>query len=257
MKIDRRRFLKTSAITVGALAVGGGACYVASRRLAPGLDDVVEAAGTVYTARFGDDLAATLLQDTWRAYEALEIPDIGGEANLNTQNLAYAAYTLAMYRALEPRGQTVEDVGRMIYELYEAMTDYPGWLLGLIGRLKYGQSYGEQWREQAARSQQRQYPGDWVFTYVEGDGVEFDYGLDFSECGICKLYHAYGADELTPYMCLSDEVVSRAFDRGLVRYKTIAEGDGTCDFRYKRGRETFVYPLRDGWPPRFAGQGTG
>ena len=52
-------------------------------------------------------------------------------------------------------------------------------------------------------------------------------------------------------MCLSDEVVSRAFNRGLVRYKTIAEGAETCDFRYKRSRETFVYPLRDGWPPQF------
>jgi len=252
MKVDRRRFLKTSAIAVGALAVGGGACYVASRQLAPGLDDVVEAAINVYTARFGDDLAATLLEDTWRAYEALEIPHIGGEENLNTQNLNYSAYTLAMYQVLKPRGQTVEDVGRMIYELYEAMTDYPRWLLRLIGRLKYGTSYQERWKEQAARSQQCQYPGDWVFTYVEGDGEEFDYGLDFTECGIYKLYHAYDADELTPYMCLSDEVVSRAFDRGLVRYTTIAEGAEKCDFRYKRDRETFVAPLRDGWPPVFA-----
>jgi hypothetical protein len=52
-------------------------------------------------------------------------------------------------------------------------------------------------------------------------------------------------------MCLSDYVVSCAFDRGLVRYKTIAEGAEVCDFRYKQGRETFVYPLRDGWPPKF------
>jgi hypothetical protein len=37
-----------------------------------------------------------------------------------------------------------------------------------------------------------------------------------------------------------------------VRYHTIAEGDGKCDFRYKKGRETFVYPLRKGWPPKFS-----
>jgi hypothetical protein len=48
-----------------------------------------------------------------------------------------------------------------------------------------------------------------------------------------------------------DGVVSKAFDRGLVRYKTLAEGAEVCDFRYKAGRETFLYPLRDGWPPRF------
>jgi hypothetical protein len=117
--------------------------------------------------------------------------------------------------------------------------------------LKYGKKNQERWREQAAESQKRQYPGDWVFTFVEGDGKEFDYGLDFTECGICKLYHAQGADELTPYLCLMDDVVSKAFDRGLVRHKTLAEGADVCDFRYKAGRETFVYPLRDGWPPQF------
>ena len=88
-------------------------------------------------------------------------------------------------------------------------------------------------------------------TFVEGDGATFDYGLDITECGICKLYQAQGAGELARYLCLSDYVVSRAFGRGLVRYKTIAEGARVCDFRYKQGRETYVHPLRDGWPPTF------
>ena len=66
-----------------------------------------------------------------------------------------------------------------------------------------------------------------------------------------RLYDAQGADELAPYMCLSDYVVSQTFGRGLVRYKTVAEGAEVCDFRYKQGRETFVYPLRNGWPPQF------
>ena len=52
-------------------------------------------------------------------------------------------------------------------------------------------------------------------------------------------------------MCLSDYVVSKAFNRGLVRYKTIAEGAEKCDFRFKKGRETIVYPLNKGWPPLF------
>ncbi len=36
----------------------------------------------------------------------------------------------------------------------------------------------------------------------------FDYGLDVTECGIVRFYHAQDADELAPYMCLSDCVVS-------------------------------------------------
>jgi hypothetical protein len=128
-------------------------------------------------------------------------------------------------------------------------------MLRLVGGLRYDEGYVEQVRAAAAESQQRRYSGDWVCTFVEGDGETFDYGLDVTECGICKFYHAQGADELAPYMCLSDYVGSCAFDRGLVRYKTIAEGAEVCDFRYKQGRETFVYPLRDGWPPKFIAGG--
>ena len=87
--------------------------------------------------------------------------------------------------------------------------------------------------------------------FIEGNNEEFDYGLDITECGICKLYAAYGVEKLSRYMCLSDYVISKAFNRGLVRYNTIAEGAEKCDFRYKKGRETFVYPLRKGWPPDF------
>ena len=156
-----------------------------------------------------------------------------------------------MYRVLKARGQTTEEVGKIIYEAFEATVDLPGWLCGVVGRLKYGKKNEERWRAQAGESQKHQYPGDWVFTFVEGDGQEFDYGLDFTECGICKYYHTQGADELTPYLCLMDGVVSKSFGLGLVRHMTLAEGADICGFRYKAGRETFLYPLRDGWPPKF------
>jgi hypothetical protein len=106
-------------------------------------------------------------------------------------------------------------------------------------------------KEAAEKTQERRYPGDWVATFVEGDGEQFDYGLDVVECGICKFYRTQNAEELTPYMCLSDYILSDAFARGLVRYKTLAEGDDVCDFRFKKGRGSFVNPLRNGWPPIF------
>jgi hypothetical protein len=257
MKVDRRAFLRIAAAAVGGIVVvGGGAFCALSRGGTDLLTMYREAAGEVYAARFGQD-AEILLAYTWRNYQALhaELPDIGGEENVNTENLDMAAYCLAMYRALQTRGQTLEQSGRIIYETAEAIFSYPPWVLEALGRAMYGKRYEKSLREQASRSQQRRYPGDWVFSYVEGDGREFDYGLDFTECGICKLYHVQGADELTPYLCLSDEVSSRMFNRGLVRFKTLAEGAGVCDFRYKRGRETWVYPLRNGWPPQFARPG--
>jgi len=251
-KINRRSFLKLSAMTAGTAIVGGGVGYALLRDPDP-LADFYASTEKVLCTRFGQSRAKGLVHDIRREYEALtlEAPTIGGEDNIFTEWLTYGVYYLAVYRILASQDQSVEQVGRIIYETYETMADRPRWLIDLVGSLKYGQGYVERLRPAAVESQQRGYPEDWGCTFVEGDGETFDYGLDITECGICKFYHAQGADELAPYMCLSDYVVSQAFGRGLVRYKIIAEGAVVCDFQYKQGRETFVYPLRDGWPPNF------
>jgi hypothetical protein len=251
-KITRRSFLKLSAATAGIAILGGGVGYALLRDPDP-LADFYTSTEKVLSARFDQSRAKTLVQDIRQEYKALalEAPYIGGEENIFTEWLTYGVYYLAVYRILASQDQSVEQVGRIIYETYEVMADRPQWLIDLAGGLKYGQGYIERLRTAAVASQERRYTGDWVCAFVEGDGETFDYGLDVTECGICKFYHAHGADELAPYMCLSDYVVGRAFGRGLVRYKTIAEGAKVCDFRYKQGRETFVYPLRDGWPPKF------
>jgi hypothetical protein len=252
MKMTRRKFLALSAMAAGTAIVGGSVGYALLRDPNP-LADFYASTEKVLCTHLGQSQAKVLVQDIRREYEALtpEVPTIGGEENMFTEWLTYGVYYLAVYRILASQDQPVEQVGRIIYETYEVMADRPQWLIRLVGSLKYNQGYVERLRAAAAVSQERRYPEDWVCSFVEGDGETFDYGLDITECGICKFYHAQGADELAPYMCLSDYVVSRAFGRGLVRYKTIAEGAEVCDFRYKQGRETFVYPLRDGWPPKF------
>jgi hypothetical protein len=250
--MNRRKFLNISAVTAGAMIIGGGTFYTMVKDSDP-LSPFFEATQKVFTARFGDDLAATLEMETKQAYEALgpEIPYIGGKGNMFTEWLNYSAYYLAMYQALSARGHKVDDVGKLIFETYEVMADYPKWFLRIVGRFRYGEKYKEKLRSAAAASQKRKYSGDFVSSFIEGDGENFDYGLDITECGICKLYSSQGAEKLARYMCLSDYVVSKAFNRGLVRYKTIAEGAEKCDFRYKKEKETFVYPLREGWPLKF------
>jgi hypothetical protein len=243
-----------SALAAGGLAAGGGGLYLATRD-ADLLDDHVEGTEKALGAQLGPDRAAGLVREIRRQYEVLapEAPYIGGEENAFTEWLTYGAYYLAVYRVLQAEGQTVEQVGKVIYDTFVAMADYPKWLIRLVGRFRYNRAYVDTLRAAAAQTQARRYAGDWVATFVEGDGEAFDYGIDIAECGICKFYRAQGAEELAPYMCLSDFVVSDAFDRGLVRYKTLAEGAEVCDFRYKQGRATYVHPLREGWPPRFSG----
>ena len=79
---------------------------------------------------------------------------------------------------------------------------------------------------------------DFVFTFVEGDGRELDYGTDIIECGIIKFFRTQNAEELVPYICVLDFPMSRAFNRGLIRTMTLAEGADKCNFRYKKDRKT-------------------
>jgi hypothetical protein len=194
---------------------------------------------------YGDDLADQILLDSRREYEALiaNIPDVGGKKNALETYLVQSAWALALFRALSNRGRTAEETGKICYEMVEArLYSYPGLIRYIVGRLRFAAELNKM-KNGAAESQRRFYPGDWVWSFVEGDGKEFDFGYDMTECAICKFFHTQGADELTPYMCRTDFAVSKALGSGLSRTMTIAEGGQKCDFRFKRGRET-----KEGWP---------
>lgn len=252
MKMDRRTFFEISTVAAGAVALIGGGIFVLKRN-SDVLDDHFSATKKVLSSGFGRDKAVTLMRGIHREYEALVpgMPDIGGSENLFTEWLIYGVYYLSVYRVLRSKGLSLEEAGKTIFATFRVLADHPKWLLKLVGKFKYNEKYVRKLKLAAEKTQERRYPGDWVATFIQGDGEAFDYGIDITECGICKFYRAQGAEELAPYLCLSDYVVSNAFERGLVRYKTVAEGADVCDFRYKKGRETFVSPLRAGWPPRF------
>jgi hypothetical protein len=251
--MNRKEFLKLSALTACVLTIGGGGVYLMTRD--PDiLEDHFEGTEKALAMCFAQDRVVELMDAIRQANTALapQMPYIGGGENLFTEWLTFGVYYLAVYQVLKAEGLQIEDVGRVIYDAFQSMADYPKWMLSLVSRLKYSEKYVRNLKAAAAITQERRYPGDWVATFIEGDGDEFDYGLDITECGICKFYRAQGAEELTPYMCLSDFVISNSLERGLVRYHTLAEGSDVCDFRFKRGRATYVSPLRDGWPPKFS-----
>ncbi len=85
-------------------------------------------------------------------------------------------------------------------------------------------------------TQKREFPANWVADFIPGDGKEFDYGYDYEECGAVKYFSAQRVPELAPYFCLNDFPNSAVFGSGLRRKRTIAQGAGICDFRYKKGR---------------------
>lgn len=190
---------------------------------------------------YGDDLADTVLKEGRQEYEALipKLPYIGGKKNPWTTTFIQCTGFLALYKVLKTHGKTAEEAGKIAYEMVERqMRSYPKLLRRLMGRWSFTKYALNKLRKQAEGSQKRLYPGDWVLSFVQGDDKEFDYGIDITECAICKFFHAQGADKLTPFLCLTDFAMSKALGMGLVRTMTIAEGAEKCDFRYKRGRKT-------------------
>jgi len=195
-------------------------------------------------ASYGDKFAEAVLKDAREQYEALipEIPYIGGDENPMTRHLVRSTTSLVLYKVMKARGKTAEEVGKVVY----------GAVVEVVNQLpprptkELSAEYIAKEKQQAQKSQERHYPGDWVWEFVVGDGVEFDYGYDFLECGTQKLYHTHNADEFLPFYCYLDFVTSRTPGWGFARSMTLAEGYEKCDFRYKKGGET-----KRAWPPPF------
>ena len=144
-----------------------------------------------------------------------------------TRNLEGSALWLALWRVLRRRGTTPDAAGRLFIALAEA------WL-------RFTPRYHAGLRRQAAASQRRRYPGDWVFRVVEGPGAGGDFGVDYTDCGIVKFFRAQGGDDILRYICPLDAPMSQALAQRLVRTTTLAEGGARCDVRYTRGGPTGV-----------------
>ena len=199
----------------------------------------------VIASHYGDDLANAIVKEAREEYEAVipDIPYIGGDENHLTSSLVESARCLALYKAMKERGKTAEETGRILYDAIELRG--PGPPIPPPKRLT-PEGLMRRRRARAERSQKRLYHGDWVYQFIRGDGVEFDYGYDFVECGTQKFYHAQNADELLPFYCFLDFPKSKVDGLGLTRTMTLAEGHRKCNHRFKKGRRT-----EQEWPPSF------
>ena len=217
--------------------------YVSQKsQLLKDFDKSVARVKRVLISRYGEEQTNTLIRESRQEYEALipQIPYIGSK-NASLIFLFPTIRYLAIYRALQRQGRPVEDAGQLVYTMSEAeVKAMPGLVRRAIGCLWFSAWFMRRLRKRATESQKRKYVGDYVLTYVQGDGHNFDYGVDYTECASCKFLRAQDAFELAPYVCATDKVVSKMLGWGLSRTTTLAEGCEKCDFRFKKGGKTHV-----------------
>ena len=190
----------------------------------------------------GEEQAEKFMRELRQEYEALipRIPFIGNSFVTLSFYKPVTRY-LAVYRALQKQGRTVEEAGRLIYRMgtEEALA------IPLLGRqvmevLWFSGGSGS-WSRKGQSSHSNAYtPANFVMNYVEGDGQEFDYGVDYIECANCKFLQAENAFEIAPYVCATDKPISELMGWGLYRTTTIADGSPICRFRFKKGGKTQV-----------------
>ena len=190
----------------------------------------------ILAASYGEAETISIINDARQELEYLipQLPDTGGRRNLHTQILLSSVLFLALYLALKKRGASSEKVGSIALEAVEKLYSSPfAGVLRFFNSLRPIQSRAQASARLAIESQKRRYPDDFVCLFVEGDGVNFDFGFDYIECGICKFFHRQEADEFSQYMCRLDYPFTKAMGVRLIRTSTIAEGGEKCDFRYK------------------------
>jgi hypothetical protein len=186
-----------------------------------------------------------MAEETKAEFEILlgELPYIG-DKNIFTWNLVGTAVGLALIRALERRGLFVETIGKAINDIFaDVFTSMP-WLVKRFLRWYFFSRYRQKkLRAFAVESKSKKYPGNWVMEYVEGDGINFDFGYNCTQCAILMFFQKMGAEKYMPYLCATDYSSSRGVGTGLQRTMTLALGGECCDFRFKKNG-----PVRSGLP---------
>ena len=186
------------------------------------------------------DKAEFVLHESREEYQKIipHIPSAGGHEPF-TRFLISTGQYLALYRVLKRHGFTSKEAGELLYSLTSKLLEsYPGFLIRFLTPNIFSKDYLEKVRIGAGESQRRSF-GGYVFNYVEGT-PDFDYGVDYTECGVHRFLLEMGAPELTPYVCAMDVLSSDRLGWGLRRTMTIADGGHVCDFRFRKGKETDV-----------------
>ena len=197
---------------------------------------------SVLTSRYGNEQANSLINESRFEYEAIipQIPFIGHRSHF-LAFLIPETRALAIYKVLRRKGLTFEEAGHISFQMCKAeIESRPTFLRPIIGYLLFSPLFKWRSRKLAKKSQKREYPGSYVFAFIEGDNRTFDYGYDYLECGGCKFLYQQGAPELAPLFCALDIVVSERYGWGLTRTMTIADGHNKCDFRFKKGGKTNI-----------------
>ncbi len=194
-------------------------------------------------ARYGQEFANTLQREVRQQYEKLipKIPYIKGpRAKALNTFLLISAQELAAYKAMKKHGKPPGEAWEVCHEaLRFRLAEVPQWKRWLIRRFMFSRLVRKIVAKRARQKQKVRF-GEFEIEYLIGEGDEFDFGVNYLQCGNYTFVKKHGGKEFAPYVCMSDIALSEAMGWGLIRTETLADGCPHCDFRFKEGTTTQI-----------------
>lgn len=190
----------------------------------------------LYLQFFGENEIDVILDEMRDSYEEL-IPNMPyiGEFNFHLVWFLPNSQKLAEYLVVKNYGFTKKQFSNL--HLTQASKDllaYPEADRIKIAKGQFGFEIEMQMAAWAMWSQFRVYPDDYIYRFRKGDGVDFDWGFDYTQCANVLLYEKYDAlDLLLPLVCTMDDLAGSALFTGYQRTMQLATGDPMCDLRWK------------------------
>jgi hypothetical protein len=192
---------------------------------------------------FGPDDAETLSREARARYEEIipQVPRITGlRARVLNRFLRITAQEVAVYKAVDAHGGIAAQAWEICHEAIRLrMSGFPKWKSQLFRRLMFS-GIAKRIVRRREEANQRVRVGDFEIRYLTGDGRDFDFGVDYLDCGNLALVRKLGAEKFAPYVCMSDIALSDALGWGLIRTQTLADGCSHCDFRFKKDAKTRI-----------------
>jgi len=221
-------------------------------RLLKGFDKIAKRAVKYLQAHDTDDSAEIIISETRDNFIQIipEIPYIGGKQNQFSAVMVINAWIISFFRVMRAQGKTPEEVISICCRVADDyMASLPRIIVWTARKFAFGRLIARKMQQQAIQSRQRQYPQDFVYEYIKGDGKDFNWALEFTECAVNKFYDAQGVEELKPYCNFFDVIYSRYLNMGIDAGRTIGIGCRTCRLEYKKNRATLIPQRLEGILP--------
>ena len=165
-----------------------------------------------------------------------QMPYVGGAASRMSDFFMRLMGFIAISRVLRRHDVPLSVIGEIERETYKAqLLTVPEAERLAAGRQFMSPENRAFLREQAAKSLLKEFPEDFVYDFVEpGPGDNFEFGINYKGCGICKFAARHGDKEILPNICGLDFDAYATQGIHLERTQTLAGGASHCNFRFSR-----------------------